>query len=400
MPSELKKAFQTGNGAGADNFPNYAPDLDGNFTLIESDIIALDARINAVIGPNAALPQTAVILNDLADLGLKNAGAIGEHSYKPSVSGSVLTLQPGACLGDGAELIATTLTNVVNSDGLATTTTHFISLDSNGVPSASVSANQGLVDIAKCDTDGGGTPDWDAATLVAAGEDQTAGLPTASIFLDGDEYANVLLRKAADAGSPFPDRQYLGLTGRIVAIERLLSGLITDPNGDATETDPGLGPPIMSIMTTTERNALTETDGMVLWNSTQSAFNFRVSSLWKRFPPAEMSDLDNAITFGVNVGPTAHGLAADPEEVWCYIKCQSAELGYVAEDRVFLVGGGVDPTDDTGVEVVVHETADTIEVVVGATGISILNLTTGVRTLITPGNWEISFGARSYFSAA
>ena len=134
MGTTLKKLFTTGQGAGADDYPNYAPDLDSNFTAIESDITAVEAQISSVIGTNAILALRAAVINDPSGpVSVTQAGVIGEHSFRASISGQDLNLTAGVCISTAGAVIESVITGTVTSAGLDTTSEYFISLDVNGV---------------------------------------------------------------------------------------------------------------------------------------------------------------------------------------------------------------------------------------------------------------------------
>jgi hypothetical protein len=398
MGSTLKNDFAGGQGAGAEDYVAYATDLDDNFIAIEGDINTIDAKVQSVVGTNTVLALRSAEINDPIGIGPEVGGVIGAHSYRASVNGGdakLLDITAGTVLGAGSVLAENVIGQTLAAGTLTVLTEYYISVGINGTMNVpDLLPGQGLADIAKCTTDNTSNPDteWDPATLKRTGESPGDVSPTVSVLLDGDDVAHIKRRETADSGSPFPDAQYRTVEDRLIAIERLLSGLITDP-GTITGPAPTagvLGPPIMSVMDAATRDALTEVDGMVLYNSDDDAFNFRANSIWFRLPFDVALDTGNAPSTGISHS-FAHGLAGIPTDIQVYLQCTTADLNYSIGDIVLINSAAV-ASGNTGLTISVDAT--NVVVIISSVGIALVDKTGfGVSAIDAP-DWDLVIVAR------
>lgn len=86
-----------------------------------------------------------------------------------------------------------------------------------------------------------------------------------------------------------------------------------------------------------------------------------------------------------------HGLTKKPVLVAAYMTCVTGELGYTSGDEIAVNVAGDVGTGSWGMSVLLDATNLTVRF--GASGMIATHKTTGVGTLITNGNWTITFRA-------
>ena len=70
------------------------------------------------------------------------------------------------------------------------------------------------------------------------------------------------------------------IIGDLIVSSNIGIGITTPNTSSVLDLTSTTGALIVSRMTTTERNALTATDGMIIYNITTPAFNFRENGVW------------------------------------------------------------------------------------------------------------------------
>jgi len=208
MALSLFKLFTTGGGLGS-AYVTYAPDLDGNFTAIETLVNTLEAQLSAVQGPNALLGLDILQWDDPATAPDELEGVIGAHSYVVTINASptLLNVSEGAAIVNQKRVgITADLVGLVGPGGGAST--HFVALDVNGIPSIKASAGLGEFDIASAT--------WSGALY-------TAVTLLAPVFFDGDDYADQQ-SVTGNATAGVPGQTHRRVANRFENIERLLRG--------------------------------------------------------------------------------------------------------------------------------------------------------------------------------
>lgn len=214
-------AFATGQGAGAANYFTYAEDEDTNYLLLRQTINQMIDEISAVSGPNATVALDLVVWDDV-DNPISAAeqpyGVVGAASYEVSVEGGgTLKIKKGQAFVNRQKVtLIADMTGVTSSGGAGT---RWVAIDVNGAVYIESSAAQRALDIASVT--------WDGAIFT--------GTPThlADVFFDGDSWAEVRDRAVT------PDVATLGAytfrrgANRIRALEFLLAGQDTGPEGEA-----------------------------------------------------------------------------------------------------------------------------------------------------------------------
>lgn len=116
---------------------------------------------------------------------------------------------------------------------------------------------------------------------------------------------------------------------------------------------------------------------------TREWFLYLKDDRWKE--TAAQAIVNGAVT------SVAHGFQTTPNEVTGYLKCLTAELGFAVGDRVALPvfeDGGV----DYGIQFYWNGTYAGFTV--GASGVRLMNRTTGALTTITNGSWAVVLRGR------
>jgi hypothetical protein len=99
---------------------------------------------------------------------------------------------------------------------------------------------------------------------------------------------------------------------------------------------------------------------------------------------------------GGTSGTLTHGLGVTPYRMQVYLRCKTAEKGYVAGNEVALITPDSTGANDYGVQLYLTGSTTTISYVVGAQGCRVLNATTGVGGQVTDANWRLVIRAWAY----
>jgi hypothetical protein len=225
--------FTGGQGAGAAVYITYAQDLDQNFTDLQSTVNQLVAEVTAVSGPNALIGLDIVTISSSPPaLSAEVApgpstgpftgtdGIMGADALRPSINGgdaSLIDLTAGSVIVLGQRLVVGAQ-QVTSSGGSGD---RYINISTSGTYGVATTAAQSDLDL--------WLVSWDGADFTSIDE------RLAPIFLDGDAHELSLSRPDTTAfPSPqTPNEKPLdSLAKRFADIERLLSGLATDTDGD------------------------------------------------------------------------------------------------------------------------------------------------------------------------
>ncbi len=196
-------------------YVQFATDFDTNFVTLRTTVNQLVAEISAIQGTNAGLGMDLVLVNDPA-VTLENSGLIGTHSYVATIAvvTSTIDITAGDAMAAGVKVSSAANLNLSGPGGGAAT--HYLRLNASGVPAIDLNPSSSVVDIY--------TLTWDGAAY-------TAVTRAVQITFDGDEYK--ALRNRPATGSVWSALEYDAFSERVLAIERALSGLVTDGNAAA-----------------------------------------------------------------------------------------------------------------------------------------------------------------------
>jgi len=160
------------------------------------------------------------------------------------------------------------------------------------------------------------------------------------------------------------------------AIEELTAANVAAFTAAASDTAQGA----VELATTAETETGTDTARAVTPAGLNGAIGF--SNLFT-------STAQTITTAGQLVIP--HGLTKKPVLVAAYMTCVTGELGYTSGDEIAANVAGDVGTGSWGMSVLLDATNLTVRF--GASGMIATHKTTGVGTLITNGNWTITFRA-------
>lgn len=242
------------------------------------------------------------------------------------------------------------------------TLTHGSALVLPGGASITTAAGDMAIAIPKATA---GTPDgWVVLYQRASGLPLlTTGLvPTGAVTTSGLTQATARMLGRTTAG-----------TG---AIEELTAANVAAFTAAASDTAQGA----VELATTAETETGTDTARAVTPAGLNGAIGF--SNLFT-------STAQTITTAGQLVIP--HGLTKKPVLVAAYMTCVTGELGYTSGDEIAVNVAGDVGTGSWGMSVLLDATNLTVRF--GASGMIATHKTTGVGTLITNGNWTITFRA-------
>lgn len=202
-------SFQTGQGAGVDDYFEYDEHLDVDFLLLRLTINTIIDEISALSGPNAVTALDLVLWDDADGPigGEQNEGVVGAASYEVSIEGGSATLQVKKgqvfVAGQRASLVST-MTGVA---GVGGGPTNWVAIDVNGAVFIETAAGQKALDIASVP--------WNGSVFASPVTH------LADVFFDGDSWAELRNREAAGGG--FPAVVYRRASERLEFIEQSLS---------------------------------------------------------------------------------------------------------------------------------------------------------------------------------
>jgi len=205
-------------------YTQYATDFDTNFTTLRNTINAIIDEVAAVQGAASAVGIEQAVFNDPTRAGgVATTGRVGADSFRISIGSptSNLVITGGTFLSSGAP--------IKNGSGGATMAgsggagTRYVAIDINGTIYVETLAGQRLHDV--------GTATWNGSAYTAVVNYDPTTTPYQAVFFDGDEYERMLVRPVQ---SPtWTARTHKNFTDRLVAIERLVSGFVSDGVGNA-----------------------------------------------------------------------------------------------------------------------------------------------------------------------
>lgn len=224
------ESFTDGQGGGAGNYANYAPDLDINFTSIRVSVNQLVQEVRGLQGPNQVLPLDILLLDDPSGIGITNDVLIGVESYLAEfISTTQVDVSFGTALVGTTRVQAASgvsLSPVVGTDDSGTDYA-YIALDVNGAVSINTAPGSQQLDIWRVEVNGAGTAFVDNIQKVGSWQ----------YAIDGDAWVE-MSDASSLGGSSFPNLLVAEPKIRINRIERLLSGYTTDLQGTPATIGP------------------------------------------------------------------------------------------------------------------------------------------------------------------
>ena len=222
----LNKDYTNGQGVGASNYFDYAPDHDADNTIIEDAINQIATELNQIQGPNAAIALDMVSINDAATPGGVAAnGVIGAHSLVASrASATTLQVTGGQAIAAGLR-VGKSGTTVISTVGQGTGTDRVLNLTNTGV--FSIQTAQGQV-----------ADSIDLWTFDVTADDPGNFARIAAVFSDGDDFRRARERVVLGSGGGFTDpifanHSYERIADRIDDMERKMAARSTGMVGAA-----------------------------------------------------------------------------------------------------------------------------------------------------------------------
>lgn len=195
-------------------YTQYTTDHDTNYITLQSVINQLIDEVNAVQGPNAGLGIDILTFDRPGRAGgTLLSGLVGIDSFATTISTGDVVVGRGVVIVDGTKVsngVGGTFDAAAIPDGTA-----FVAIDLNGALSLN---------------DDPGQADLDLYQVTVTGGVASSPVRLADVFFDGDEYERLRDRPLTGGfAAKDHDQAYL----RLAALERVLSGLTTDDDGDA-----------------------------------------------------------------------------------------------------------------------------------------------------------------------
>ena len=158
----LLKAFFNGQGAGAQTYPQYSPDLDSNFIAIEANFNQLNSEVRAFAGQNAAI-STDLIISGASPAVL--GGFIGADSFPftfltTGVPDDTFQVGVGVAFAGPGRIVNGVVGNFVGSGASGL---RFFAMTDNGIVSQETSAFQQTIDLYSVNWNG---TEFDTGTVV------------------------------------------------------------------------------------------------------------------------------------------------------------------------------------------------------------------------------------------
>lgn len=228
----LLKDFTNGQGAGFDDYFDYAPDHDANYLKLENESNQQANELTALQGGGAFINYDLVRVGVPASPGgSRQIGVIGAHSYRVTINGDTtkLDVTAGSALIAGNSRVEAFGATLLTTPGGAAAE-HFVAIDVNGFPSIQILPGLKAMDVASAT--------WDSAEYTNVTAFQNIGTQLtddllATIMFDGDAHIEMLSRPATGNLSK---KIFLRPDNRLHAIEQILQGTTTDDDGDPIGT--------------------------------------------------------------------------------------------------------------------------------------------------------------------
>jgi len=208
------EGFDNGQGIGASNYFDYAPDFNTNFATIRTTINQMIDEITATQGQNSVLGLDLMRV-DGPDFSNDTDGVIGYHSYITTIGAptSEVDVTAGQAVVSGLRVASGSPASLVGFGGAATLE---VFVQSDGVPDIAASTPVGSLHIADAV--------WDGAAFT----DVTR---VGYIFNDGDAHQQTLARPAT---GDFALAQFEHPGERFEALEAVVKDPAVQPRFEVT----------------------------------------------------------------------------------------------------------------------------------------------------------------------